>query len=264
MNVMNRVVMVFLLLVVMALCTLVLIIPVPVLEVIEQQSGLLSDALDGQPVYVLLPTGIVLALVLDFVFAFLIFLEVRRSPRRAIHVEKAAGGEVLVSITSIADRVKYESNQLAGVLRTRPKVSGRRNGVVVELDVETATGISVPEKAEQIVTVAQRVVEEDMGLKLARPPRVNLRVVPYPKGGTAPIEGAVSPPVARPEPQPVVEPEPVVPAPKPGPASFVEPEEWSPVDAGLAVEPQPEVEPGSEEDELPDLSAEFGPFGEVE
>jgi hypothetical protein len=247
-------VMVFLLLVVMALCTLVLIIPVPVLEVIEQQSGLLSDALDGQPVYVLLPTGIVLALVLDFVLAFLIFLEVRRSPRRSIHVEGAAGGEVLVNITSIADRVKYESNQLAGVLHTRPRVSGKRNGVVVELDVETATGISVPEKAGQIVAVTQRVVEEDMGLKLARPPKVNLRVVPYPKGKAAPIEERVSPPVARPE--PVV--------PKPEPASFVEPEEWSPVGVESTVEPQPEAESSSEEeDELPDLPAEFGPFGEM-
>jgi hypothetical protein len=256
MNVVNRVVMVFLLLVVMALCTLVLIVPVPVLEVIEQQSDLLANALDGQPAYVLLPVGIILALVLDFVLAFLIFLEVRRSPRRAIHVEKAAGGEVLVSITSIADRVKYESNQLAGVLRTRPKVSGKRNGVVVELGVETATGISVPEKAEQIVAVVQRVVEEDMGLKLARPPKVNLRVVPYPKGATTPDEAAVSPPVARPEP--------VVPAPKSEPVSFVEPEEWSPMDAELAGEPQSEVESGSEEDELADLPAEFGPFGKGE
>ena len=264
MNVVNRVVMVILFLVVMALCTLVLIIPVPVLEVIEQQSGLLSDALDGQPVYVLLPIGILLALVLDVFFALLIFFELRRSPRRAIRVEKAAGGEVRVSITSIADRVRYESNQLAGVLRTKPRVSGKRNGVVVELDVETSTGISVPEKAGQIVEVTRRVVEEDMGLKLDRPPKVNLRVVPYPKGKVAPVETEVSPPVVRPEPLPAVEPEPVVLVPELEPVSFAGPEEWSPIDTELAVEPQPEVEPDSEEGELPDLPVDFGPFGEVE
>jgi hypothetical protein len=264
MNVVNRVVMVVLLLVVMALCTLVLVIPVPVLQVIEQQSGFLSDTLDGQPVYVLLPIGILLALVLDVVCALLIFFEVRRSPRRAIRVEKAAGGEVLVSITSIADRVKYESNQLAGVLQTKPRVSGKRSGVVVELDVETSTGISIPEKAGEIVEVTRRVVEDDMGLKLAGPPKVNLRVVPYPKGKVAPVETAVPPRVVKPEPPPVVEPEPVVPAPEPEPVSLAGPEEWSPIDTELAVEPQPEVEPDSEEAELPDLPADFGPFGEVE
>jgi hypothetical protein len=256
MNALNRVVMVVLLLIAMALCTLLLIIPVPVLEVIEQQSGLLSDALDGQPVYVLLPIGIVLALVLDAVFVLLLFFEVRRSSRRAIRVEKAAGGEVRVSMTSIADRVRYESDQLTGVLRTKPRVSGKRNGVVIELDVETSAGISVPEKAGQIVEVTRRVVEEDLGLKLAQPPKVNIRVVPYPKGKGAPVETAVSPPVVKPEPPPVIEPEPVVLAP--------EPEQWRPIDTELAVEPRPEVEPDLEEGELPDLPVDFGPFGEVE
>jgi hypothetical protein len=262
MNVVNRVVMVILLLVAMALCTIALIVPVPMLEVIEQQSGLLSDALDGQPVYMLLPIGIALALVLNVAFAFLIFLEVRRSSRRAIRVEKAAGGEVQVSIASIADRVKYESNQLAGVLHTKPRVSGKRNGVVVELDVETSTGISVPEKAGQIVEVTRRAVEDDMGLKLARPPKVNLRVVPYPKGQVAPVETAVPPPVVKPEPLPVVEPEPVVLAPEPEPVSFAGPDEWAPIDTEPAVEPEAELEPDSEEGELPDLPTDFGPFGE--
>jgi len=38
------------------------------------------------------------------------------------------------------------------------------------------------------VETARRVVEEKMGLKLARPPKVNLRVVPYPKAPKAPAE----------------------------------------------------------------------------
>ncbi len=51
---------------------------------------------------------------------------------------------------------------------------------MVELDVETAAGVDVPEEATRIVETARRVVEEKMGLKLARPPKVNLRAVPYP------------------------------------------------------------------------------------
>jgi hypothetical protein len=140
----------------------------------------LSDYLSGVESYVRLPLGILLALVLDFVFALLIFLEVRRSTKRAIRVEKSAGGEVLINVASIADRLKYEVDQLPSILRSKSWVFGKRGGVVVGLDVETVAGVNVPEQAEQIVEVARQVVEEKMGLKLARPPKVNMRVVPYP------------------------------------------------------------------------------------
>jgi len=188
MNAVNRVVLVISLLVAMVLCTVVMVVPVWVFDAVARQSVALVGYLSSQPLYVLLPLGITFAVVLDIIFIFLIYLEVRRPARKSIRVEKAAGGEVLVSVASIADRMKYEVDQLSSILRTRPSVSGKRGGVVVELDVETATGINVPEKAEQIVEMARQVVEEKMGLKLARPPRVNLRVVPYPKTPPPPAE----------------------------------------------------------------------------
>ena len=188
MNAVNRVVLVILLLVAMVLCTVVMVVPVWVFDAVARQSVALVDYLSSQPLYVLLPLGVTFAVVLDIIFIFLIYLEVRRPARKSIRVEKAAGGEVLVSVASIADRMKYEVDQLSSILRTRPSVSGKRGGVVVELDVETATGINVPEKAEQIVETARQVVEEKMGLKLARPPKVNLRVMPYPKTPQPPAE----------------------------------------------------------------------------
>jgi len=124
--------------------------------------------------------GILFALTLDVIFVLLIILEVRRPTPKAIRVEQTAGGEVQISVASIADRLKYEVDQLPGVLRTKSKVSAKRGGVVVELDVEMAAGIDVPEKAERIVETARQVMEEKIGLKLARPPKVNLRAVPYP------------------------------------------------------------------------------------
>jgi hypothetical protein len=180
-NVLNRVLMVLMLLVAMVLCSVVLVFPVPVLNAVAEQAAYLVDLLSGLEWYVSLAIGTVLALVIDAFLAFLIALEVRRPSRKAIRVEKAAGGEVLIGVASIADRIRYEVDQLPGVLRTKPKVSGKRAGVIVELDVEGATTINVPEEAEQIVRVVQRAVEEDMGLKLARVPKVNLRVLPYPK-----------------------------------------------------------------------------------
>jgi len=200
MNVVNRVALVILLLVVMVLCTILLVVPVWAFDAVARQSSALVDFFNSLHWYVRVPLGILFALVLDIIFILLIILEVRRPARKAIRVEGAAGGDVLISVSSIADRLSYEVDQLSSILRTRSKVSSKRGGVVVELDVDTAAGTDVPEKAGQIVETIQRVVEENMGLKLARPPKVNLRVVPYPSTPRAPTR-----PKAPAEPQALAE-----------------------------------------------------------
>ena len=192
MNTVNRVWVVLTLLLAIPLCTIVLVFPMPALEAIGLQSAALLDFVSRLQWYVRVSLGILFAVALDIIFILLVVLEVRRSTPKAIRVKKAAGGEVQVSVGSIADRLKYEIDQLSNVLRTKPKVLAKRGGVVLELDVETAAEIDVPAKAEQIVATARRVVEEKMGLKLARPPKVNLRAVPYPS--TPRYSGPPSPP----------------------------------------------------------------------
>jgi hypothetical protein len=112
----------------------------------------------------------------------LIIVEIRRPKVKFIHVEKAAGGEVRVSIASIVDRLRHEVDALPGVLKVKPRVSGRRGGVAIRLDVDIAAGLDVPVQAEQIVETVRQAVEEKMGLKIAKTPKVNLRTVPYTQG----------------------------------------------------------------------------------
>lgn len=180
MNAVNRILIVILLLVAMVLCNILLIVPGAIDAMVWQSAALADFCATFQP-WARVGLGILFALALDVVLILLIILEVRRPKPKAIRVEKVGGGDVQVSVASIADRLRYEVDQLPGVLRSKPKVSAKRKGVVVELDVEMAAGIEVPEKAEQIVEQARQVVEERMGLKLVRSPRVNLRAVPYPK-----------------------------------------------------------------------------------
>ena len=180
MNAVNRMFVVFLLLAAIPLCTVLLVMPEPVLGAAGGQLTALVGFLGSFQPYVRAGLGILFALILDVIFVLLIVLEVRRPTPKAIRVEQAAGGEVQISVASIADRLKYEVDQISGILRTKSKVSAKRGGVVVVLDVETAAGVDVPEKAARIVETARQVVEEKMGLKLARPPKVNLRAVRYP------------------------------------------------------------------------------------
>lgn len=195
MNAVNRILIVILLLVVMVLCNILLIVP-GAIGAVALQSADLADFFAAFQPWARIGLGILFALALDIILVLLIVLEVRRPKPKAIRVEKAGGGEVQISIASIADRLRYEVDQLSGVLRVRPKVSARRKGVVIELDVETAAGIEVPERAERIVEQVRQVVEEQMGLKLARPPKVNLRAAPYPKTPKSPVRPKEEPPIA--------------------------------------------------------------------
>lgn len=180
MNAMNRALVVVLLLITMVACTIALVAPGWTLYQITWQSDAAMHSLNRLQPYVRVALGVLCALTLDVILVLLIILEMRRPAAKAIRVEQTGGGEVQISVNSIADRLRYEVDQLPGILRTKAKVSSKRGGVVAELDVETAAGTTVPEQAEQIVETAQQVVEEKMGLKLARPPKVNLRAVPYP------------------------------------------------------------------------------------
>ena len=202
MNSVNRVLIVILLLVAMVLCSVLLVAPVRVLTAVAQQSAALVQFLNGMRVFARVGLGILFAVVLDIIILLILIAEVRRPTAKAIRVKKTAGGEVQVSVNSIADRLKYEVDQLSGVLRTKPQVMAKRGGVAVELDVETAAEIDVPEKAERIVETARQVVEEKMGLKLARPPKVNLRAVPYPSTPGRPRVSAQPTPKPAPEPAP--------------------------------------------------------------
>ncbi|MEA3338900.1 MAG: hypothetical protein U9R15_02945 [Chloroflexota bacterium] len=196
MNIVNRILIVILLLVVMVLCNILLVAP-GAIDAVALQSAALADFFAAFQPWARVGLGVLFALALDIVLGLFIILEVRRPKRRAIRVEKAAGGEVQVSINSIADRLSHEIDRLPDVLRVKSKVGAKRGGVVIELDVETVAGIDVPEKAALIVEHAQQVIEEQMGLKLSKPPQVNLRSAPYSKTPPLPVSPKVreKPPV---------------------------------------------------------------------
>jgi hypothetical protein len=169
----------------MVLCSLVLVLPVPTLRAIAFQAGSLADVLDRIRPVALLPIGILLALIVDLAGVLFVILEVRRPVAKSISVEQAAGGEVTLSIASIADQLKTEVAQLPDVLQVKPRVSARRKGVVVELDARIAAETGVPSKAERVVETVRRVVEQRMGLKLVRPPKVNIEAVRRARPATA-------------------------------------------------------------------------------
>jgi hypothetical protein len=179
--------MVVLLLVAMVACTATFLLPLRVSNAVALQAEAVGDILFRMRPVVRVGLGVLLALTANLIFLLFLILEVRRPATKAIKVQQTTGGEVELSVESIADRVDYEVDQLPGVLNVSTDVTSKRGGVLVELDVNIAGKLDVPKRAEQIVETARQVVEDKMGLKLARPPKVHLRAVSRPEVRRQPV-----------------------------------------------------------------------------
>jgi hypothetical protein len=188
MNTFNRIVVVLDILLTIVILTLLLLMPQETLTTFGQAANNLAEQFGsiGQPGYLLLRLGLILAAIaVDFVLAVLLVTEFRGPGRRWIRVPSVSGGQVSMRVDSIADRLKYHIDPLPDVLTVKPRVSGRRNGVAVALEIETASEINVPHKAEEVLEVARDVIQNKLGLKLSGRPEIMIRTV-YPSDSARP------------------------------------------------------------------------------
>ena len=175
----NRVVVVLLLLATILVATIVLVVPRPVIEVLQEWLWNLDMNLALADPLVLLVAGVALALLVDVVCVVLIWLEFRRGRQsRAIRVQSISGGEAELAVDSIARWLERSISRLDDVVLVQPNVWGRRGGVEVEFDLETSPEVDVPAKTEEVCQVTREAIEDKMGLKL-RKVRVNIKYSPY-------------------------------------------------------------------------------------
>lgn len=189
MNVMNRILVVFGLLIALPLGIALCVAPIPILGAIGQGLDNLVSWLDTIPALVRILLGLLFAIAWMVICLLLLILELRRPPRRRVRVERVDGGAVEVDLKTVTDHIAYELEQLPGVLRARSRASARRNAVVVEVEVDTAGDMAVPAQASHIVDAVRRVVEEKVGVRLAQPPQVRMHATPAPAVVRRPVEG---------------------------------------------------------------------------
>jgi hypothetical protein len=188
MAVFNKVVVILLLLVLIPVVTVGLIVPREAVQLLSDTLDNLDERLDTSVSTLELVIRATIALLIDCLLVVLLYLEVRRPARQGVRVRQVEGGEAQIAVESIVDRLTYHIDPLPGVLEVKPKVSPRRGGVEVALDVEMAADINMPDNIETISRVARDVVEGEMGLKLKGKPKLNLRTVLYPEQPTPGLE----------------------------------------------------------------------------
>ena len=179
MNVFNRIVVILLLLFSVPLLLLligVVVFPVQGADVLSALVGGLRNISTATKLLI-----IVAALFLFIIDIILLWFELRQpAASQTVRIKQVTGGEAEMSTDSIEGRLAYNIDQLTDVIRVTPTVTGRGKGVEVLLAVETRPDIDVPAKTEEVMNVARQVVEDRMGLELARI-RVNINHAPFPK-----------------------------------------------------------------------------------
>jgi uncharacterized alkaline shock family protein YloU len=99
----------------------------------------------------------------------LLFLELHRSGLGSLQVQQVSDGNVQVTAEAIISRLEHDILQIAQVTRVRPHVSAAKKGeVALLLEVETTPDVAVPEKMQEVISVARRAMEERMGLRLGQ------------------------------------------------------------------------------------------------
>jgi hypothetical protein len=182
-NTFNRVMMILLILAAFFVVTIGLFVPAESLLVIRGTADSTLSTLNRIRPEFIVPFRALLILCAIFVDALLVSLlalQVRGPARHALRVQRVGGGEVAVTAESLVKQLQYHIDTLADVISVKAHVAPRGGGVDVEVSLQTGADVNVPEKAEQVLEITRQVVEDKMGLKLARKPRVNIHAMPTP------------------------------------------------------------------------------------
>lgn len=181
MNLFNRIVVTLLLLALIPVITVGLIVPREAIELLRDGLDQLEGQLDVSVSAGRLVISVGLAVLIDGLLIFLLYLQLRRPRERAVSVHQVKGGQAQVAVGSIVERLAYRIDGLPDVLAVEPKVISHRRNVEVVLDVETAAKVSMPTVVEEISALTRQVVEDEMGLRLKGKPKLNLHAVSYPE-----------------------------------------------------------------------------------
>lgn len=192
MNVFNRLVTIFLLLVSAIVIPIVVIVPWGVSGLLRQGLDVLDASMDQlgklgmyeQIAFSIIRIGVsVLAFILC---VLLLLLEIRRPRARTVKIE-GTGGKAEIVTDSVVSHLEYHIDQLGDVIKVVPNVKSKGKSIEVKLYVETGPDIEVPSKTEEIRRVAKEVVETKLGLRLHKEIEVTIKPAPYPKELAGPL-----------------------------------------------------------------------------
>ena len=110
----------------------------------------------------------IVAAILTIGGAAILFLERPRRSTTTVQLKKVAGGQGILSLAAIAQRVQHDAELLGGVRRVKPTVFGRGNKVDIRVSVTTDPYVEAAAKTQEVCQVVRDNVEGQMGVKVGR------------------------------------------------------------------------------------------------
>lgn len=114
------------------------------------------------------------ALVLSLLMVTLIIVQLTPSPAQKMRVRDVRAGDATIKTTEIAARVDDAVRQVPHIANCRSIVAARGKRVEVVLDLHVGAGADLAKTADDACRRAQDVVEQEIGIALAAPPRATL------------------------------------------------------------------------------------------
>ncbi len=184
MNIFNRIVVILLLIVFLAVAVLLAVLPLQTVTAVQRSMenfGVFLANAEKSYLWLYVAGRVLLTLVALLIFGFLLWGEIRPRRARAVRVLTETGSQASVTTDSVARRLVWHIDQLADVISVTPEVTASGKAVNVLLNLETRPEIDVPMKTDEVVRVAQEVITERMGLQLGKV-EVRIKHAPYQEG----------------------------------------------------------------------------------
>lgn len=162
MNVLNRLAVSIVLLVVAISAVALAFLPGTVLGSLRSILALLEGA-QGSPVQLLVSAA---ALVMAVGALFLLAVEWRPRPRRAVVVTRGPSGTAELSTDSVSARVRRAVEGVASVSDVSPTVLSKGKTVDILVKVTVDSEVDLPRKTEEIMQAVRAEVEGKMGISI--------------------------------------------------------------------------------------------------
>lgn len=138
---------------------------------LDDLAGWLRDHNDRETkvVITLVATVVVLAMLTA------IIIELTPSPTQKMRVRGIKSGSGAITTTQIAERINTEVLYIEHIAGSNAIVAARGRRVEVVLDLQVDEGADLARAADAACRSAQALVEQQLGIELAQPPRARLR-----------------------------------------------------------------------------------------
>lgn len=194
-NTLNRILVVIACLLLIAASTTLFLLPHIVLVNLGQWLLDWGNYFNTMDPWTRMGIGVALTVVVTLVLLLVIFLEVRRHRSRFIRVQQVAGGMANISTDSVVELLQHRLDPLPGVIEVTPRILAKGNRVTAHVDATVAHGTNVPHIANQLIETIQSVLTDELGLKIAGQPEVQVEMVAQREGRdhSAPSEPSLRP-----------------------------------------------------------------------